>query len=542
MRFIKRCGVLLGILTLTIVGCGGGGGGSASSSPESDTIAPTVNSFTLPPTSTSMTVPISFSATDNVDVSGYLITETAPAPSANATGWSAVAPVSFTFSGAGTFTAYAWAKDAAGNVSSSRLASVTITLADSAVPVVSAFTLPATSTSKTVTISSLSATDNIGVTGYIVTENSTSPSASANGWSTTVPVSYTFSGTGSLTAYAWAKDAAGNVSLSRSAPVTITLADSAAPTVTAFTLPSTSISLNVAISSLSATDDFGVTGYIVTESASAPSASAAGWSATAQTFYVFTGAGSRTLYAWAKDAAGNVSAARSASVIITLADTAAPTVTAFTLPSTSVSMTVAISSLSATDDFGVTGYFITESSTAPPSSSGGWILPKPAYYTFSGEGTKTAYAWAKDAAGNVSTAISATVTITLPPKTVTLKFSSQSTNSSDLIGGFELRVFLPVGSVISTDTTGKPLQSSVYLSGKFAGGTPPMIDLSYDSALRKLQVLCASASDYQLGEFITILVTTPNSSKPSDISYLFKPLAPITGDDLPNVTATFTFI
>ncbi|HVM66152.1 MAG TPA: glycoside hydrolase family 16 protein, partial [Acidimicrobiales bacterium] len=43
------------------------------------------------------------------------------------------------------------------------------------------------------------------------------------------------------------------------------------------------------------------------------------WSASPPTSYTFPAAGTQTLYAWAKDAAGNVSASVSASVVITLA-------------------------------------------------------------------------------------------------------------------------------------------------------------------------------------------------------------------------------
>ena len=95
--------------------------------------------------------------------------------------------------------------------------------------------------------------------------------------------------------------------------------DTAAPTVTGFTIPATSSSLVVSITTFTATDTVGVTGYMVTESATAPAASATGWSATAPTSYPFTTAGSKTLYAWAKDAAGNVSSSLSASVNISTA-------------------------------------------------------------------------------------------------------------------------------------------------------------------------------------------------------------------------------
>jgi len=189
---------------------------------------------------------------------------------------------------------------------------------DTTPPTVTAFAIPATSTSLIVPITSFTATDNVGVTGYLVTESSVTPSASASGWSVTAPTSYTFTTAGSKTLYAWARDAASNVSASRSASLTITLADTTAPTVTSFVIPATSTLLTVPITSFIATDNVGVTGYLVTESSVTPSTSASGWSATAPTSYTFTTAGSKTLYAWAKDAASNVSASRSASVTITI--------------------------------------------------------------------------------------------------------------------------------------------------------------------------------------------------------------------------------
>ena len=95
--------------------------------------------------------------------------------------------------------------------------------ADTTPPSVTAFSIPSTSSSLTIPITTFTATDNVGVTGYLVTESSTTPSPSAPGWSATAPTSYTFATAGAKTLYAWAKDAANNVSTSRSASVTITL-------------------------------------------------------------------------------------------------------------------------------------------------------------------------------------------------------------------------------------------------------------------------------------------------------------------------------
>jgi len=193
----------------------------------------------------------------------------------------------------------------------------------SPVPVVTAFTIPATSTSLTVAIATFTATDNVPITGYLVSESSAPPNASATGWNATPPTSYVFATVGVKTLYGWAKDAANVVSTGmKSASTTITLppaADTTPPTVNSFTIPSTSSSLTVSITSFTATDNVGVTGYLVTESASKPSSSASGWVASSPSNYTFTTAGAKTLHAWAKDAAGNVSASKNTSVTITLA-------------------------------------------------------------------------------------------------------------------------------------------------------------------------------------------------------------------------------
>ena len=289
-----------------------------------DTTKPTVSTFTIPTTATSLTVPISsFIATDNVAVTGFIVTESSTAPSATAAGWSATVPASYTATSAGAHTLYAYAKDAAGNVSTGKNASVTITIttSDTTKPTVNTFTIPATATSLTVPISNFTATDNVAVTGFIVTESSSAPSATAAGWSATVPTSYTATSAGAHTLYAYAKDAAGNVSTGKSASVTITIttSDTTKPTVNTFTIPATATSLTVPISNFTATDNVAVTGFIVTESSSAPSATAAGWSATVPTSYTATSAGAHTLYAYAKDAAGNVSTGKSANVTINIA-------------------------------------------------------------------------------------------------------------------------------------------------------------------------------------------------------------------------------
>jgi hypothetical protein len=84
--------------------------------------------------------------------------------------------------------------------------------------------------------------------------------------------------------------------------------DSTAPVVTAFTIGDPVYNA-VPITNFTATDSGGVTGYIITESSTPPLAGAAGWTANQPTSYTSIGIGNITLYAWAKDASGNISAA-----------------------------------------------------------------------------------------------------------------------------------------------------------------------------------------------------------------------------------------
>ncbi|ABB30537.1 MULTISPECIES: hypothetical protein [Geobacter] len=484
-----------------------------------DTVVPVVSAFTLPATATSLTVAVSsFTATDNVGVTGYLITKSATAPAASATGWTATAPTSVT-AVAGSNTFYAWAKDAAGNVSLAKSASVTVTLPDATVPVVSAFTLPATSTSLTVAVSSFTATDNVGVTGYLITKSATAPAASATGWTATAPTSVT-AVAGSNTFYAWAKDAAGNVSLAKSASVTVTLPDATAPVVSAFTLPATSTSLTVAVSSFTATDNVGVTGYLITKSATAPAASATGWTATAPTS-VTAVAGNNTFYAWAKDAAGNVSLAKSASVTVTLPDTTAPVVSAFTLPATSTSLTVAVSSFTATDNVGVTGYLITTSATAPAASATGWSATAPTSVT-AVAGNNTFYAWAKDAAGNVSLSKSASVTVTVAPADLTLTISALANGSYTNKGTLNI-------SGVAIDAAGI---KSVTVNGQTVTVNP---DGSFSYALS----LQSGANT------VTVVATDNAGTQKTDIRTItYDPAAPVLTVSAPadNSTTTQSFI
>jgi CSLREA domain-containing protein len=102
--------------------------------------------------------------------------------------------------------------------------------------------------------------------------------------------------------------------------------DITAPTVNTFTVTTPSNIINIPITAFTASDAVGVTGYLITTSATAPEAGAGGWSGTAPTTYTVASDGSYILYPWAKDAVGNVSAVF-ASPRTVVVDTTKPTVT-----------------------------------------------------------------------------------------------------------------------------------------------------------------------------------------------------------------------
>ena len=170
-----------------------------------------------------------------------------------------------------------------------------------------------------INLSWTASTDNVGVTGYQVERCQGTGCSNFALLTTVTGTTYSNTGLQEITSYSYrvrATDAANNLS-GYSNTATATTLDIAVPTVTAFTIPSTATTLTVLITSFTATDNVGVTGYLVTESSATPSPGAAGWTASAPTSYTFTTAGTKTLYAWARDAADNVSTSLSASVTIT---------------------------------------------------------------------------------------------------------------------------------------------------------------------------------------------------------------------------------
>ncbi len=236
----------------------------------SDGTAPTVDAgFGATTPVNTLTVPLtanSLSATDNSGgsgVSGYKITTTPTQPTASETGWTSAPPTTYPVAGQGTYILYPWAKDQAGNVSTVYGAPVTVVV-DQTAPTVSTFTAPATSKSRTITITDFTAVDTggSGVSAYQITTSSTAPTAGSSSWSVSKPTSYTVPADTTYTLYPWVKDAAGNVS-AVATPLSV-IVDATPPTGLALSSPADladNLSRTVTLSVTAASDSHGPVEY-----------------------------------------------------------------------------------------------------------------------------------------------------------------------------------------------------------------------------------------------------------------------------------------
>ena len=141
--------------------------------------------------------------------------------------------------------------------------------------------------------------------------------------------------------------------------------------------------------------------------------------------------GTTTITITVKDKAGNKA---SDTILVTYAsssDTSAPSSTSISInggssytKSTSVTL-----SLSAADSVGVTGYYLSTSSTKPTASAlSGWTSVSSttsyranvSYSLSTGDGSKTVYVFYKDAAGNVSSGVNDSITLDTTAPTVSI--------------------------------------------------------------------------------------------------------------------------
>lgn len=131
------------------------------------------------------------------------------------------------------------------------------------------------------------------------------------------------------------------------------------------------------------------------------------------------------------------------------------------------SLTVTVN-LSATDNTGITGYYLSANATPPSQYSTGWTsipatteyLDEVSYTLDNGDGDNAVYVWYKDASGNISDTTSDTIIVdTTPPRiTIQIPTSDQTyttTNETMSIGGNASDDINEVSSIIWTNSRGK---------------------------------------------------------------------------------------
>ena len=286
------------------------------------------------------------------------------------------------------------------------------------------------STNQTSVQVTLKASDAVSVAHYYFSDISTTPLSNAAGWqnldgSNSVSTQLTASispveETHSF--YVWFLDKKGNLSDTGSDSI---IYDVTSPASTSLSIDTGNIatnSQNVTLS-LTASDAVGVTGHYSSESATTPDLSDSRWtsvsSATAYSgtanFTMSSGEGTKTVYAWLRDFAGNISVANNDTIILDQSDpSGSVSINSGDQSTTSSSVTL---TLTATDGIGVTGYYVSNSSSTPTISTSGWTsISSTTSYSGSlshtlGSGCNTyVYVWFRDSGGNVSSRYSDSIT------------------------------------------------------------------------------------------------------------------------------------
>jgi hypothetical protein len=358
---------------------------------------------------------------DAVALTGYYISDSSNTPVADSQGWHELGSQAQNFtqeidytlpSGDGEKTVYVWFRDIANNISKRISDRVTVdTIAPAGSVTINNGDRYARSSRVTL---SLHASDTNGATGYYASESSTIPATNSNWKSYSNSVSFTLSGgDGNKTVYVWFKDAAGNISRVTSDMITMDA-----------TVPGGSVVINngdhytrssrVTLKFTRSNSGNDINAYYASESSTTP-ATNSNWRSYSNSvsFTLSGGDGNKTVYAWFKDAAGNISPAASDSIALTTADVTAPVLSSIKINSANTLTTNSrnvVVHIKASDSIGVTGHYMSESSDKPSLSNAGWVsvasqtntrIDHP-FQLSAGDGNKTVYVWLRDAAGNIS--------------------------------------------------------------------------------------------------------------------------------------------
>lgn len=285
---------------------------------------------------------------------------------------------------------------------------------------------------------------------------------------------------------------------------------------------STTTNTNVSVS-LSANDNIGIIAYYISEEPDVPLSSESGWISVTSTkslnmdvSFVLSaesqvGSYQKTIYVWFKDAAGNVSDSVSDVITFDLNDTILPVVHSVTINNGSnTTNTVNVSiTVSASDNNGITGYYLSDQNSTPTIQTSGWIVIVPASslntnipFVFSNEQAigsyeKNIYFWVKDEAGNISTYGSDTISfvvgdIASPVNiSITLNNGDLSTTSKNVTASLNASDNIAITDYILSENFVIPdLNSSSWINLSI-----PVSDLTIDTSF-ELSNLAGSKTVY----------------------------------------------
>ena len=177
--------------------------------------------------------------------------------------------------------------------------------------------------------------------------------------------------------------------------------------------------------------------------------------------------------------------------------------------------------LSATDIIGVTGYYISESSSTPTATDSGWttVSKAPSYsanvsYTLSsGDGTKTVSAWYKDNEGNVSSTASDSIALDTTTPTVTIT----SPTSNDTYTASSSTISLSG----SASDNGSGINSVTWSNSKGGSGTASgttswsISSISLSSGDNTITITATDGVGYTGTDTITVTYTTSTRPTPT---------------------------
>jgi hypothetical protein len=425
------------------------------------------------------------------------------APGWNSTCWAGVRPTTISLGATGNRRAYIYTKDVAQNVTpAASITGINFSITPPSDPVmVLTSSLSSTTITKDLVVATAIASPT-GTVRWCLSETQTARPAtgsatcnggqgSSSGWSTSPPSTFTLSsGDGVKTVYVWVADGANNVNANpTSTPITLDTVAPATPVVS-MTDPNTGSATNTnqVLVNLSITGDTDAYKWcrimqLSTDPAPAqPSLNDVCWVTPRPTNVYMDATGSRSLYVFTRDLAGNLSASGSSTINYSNVAPNDP-VLAITDSVTGLSTYAksTATNLSIISDTGAVKWCVSETQNTRPNlgsstctggtgPSSGWLLARPTTFTLSsGDGLKRVYVWTANSSNTVNsnpTSITTTLDTVVPltasviltdPNTGSSSATNQATVTMGLSGDTDATAWCSIEQAAATAAPGAPV-------------------------------------------------------------------------------------